>query len=93
MFGFLLLNFNLLIIIIALLSIISTYTQLCSQNYEWWWRSFIVGGSGGVYIAMYALYYALTNLKLSDVTSDIGFVIYTYILIWCYMCAAGFISQ
>ena len=92
MFGFLLINFLLLIVIIALLSIISTYTQLCNQNYEWWWRSFVVGGSGGIYLAIYAVIYAFTTLKLSDVASDVGFIVYSYIFICLYICAAGFVS-
>ena len=48
MFGFLLLNVLMLVVVISLLSVLQTYMQLCQQNYEWWWRSFYVGASGGM---------------------------------------------
>ena len=56
MFGFLLLSILSQAIIISLLSIISTYMQLCSQNYHWWWRSFVIGASGSLYIALEIAY-------------------------------------
>ena len=57
MFGFLLLNFVLQVVIIALLACLQTYMQLSYQNHEWPWRSFVVGGSGGLYMALYSIYY------------------------------------
>jgi len=65
MFGFLLLNFLLQAIIISLLSILQTYMQLCHQNYEWWWRSFAVGSSGSIFMAVHALFYLLSQGAIS----------------------------
>ena len=92
MFSFLLLNFILQVLIISLLSCIQTYMQLCYQNYEWWWRSFIVGASCAIYIALYAIWYLATQMNISDVASDIGFLIYMYVFVGCYIFAAGAIS-
>lgn len=92
MFGFLLINFFLQVLIIGLLSCIQTYMQLCYQNYEWWWRSFIVGASCAIYIAAYAIWYLATQMKLSDIASDVGFLIYLYVFIGCYVFASGAIS-
>ena len=66
--------------------------QLCYQNYEWWWRSFAVGGSCAIYIALYAIWYLTTSMNIKDVVSDIGFLIYIYVFIGCYVFASGFIS-
>ena len=92
MFGFLLINFFLQVMIISLLSVIQTYMQLCYQNYEWWWRSFWVGASCAIYICIYALYYLSTQMSLSDIASDVGFLIYIYVFLGCYVFAAGAIS-
>ena len=66
--------------------------QLCYQNYEWWWRSFAVGASCAIYIALYAIWYLTTSMNIKDVVSDIGFLIYIYVFIGCYVFASGFIS-
>ena len=92
MFGFLLINFLLQVMIICLLSCIQTYMQLCYQNYEWWWRSFWVGASCSIYITVYAIWYLATQMKISDIASDVGFLIYMYVFIGCYIFASGAIS-
>ena len=43
-FGFLLIVFIILAITCAEMSIVLTYFQLCSEDYNWWWPSFIYGG-------------------------------------------------
>ena len=92
MFGFLLLNFVLQVIIIALLACFQTYLQLSHQNHEWWWRSFVIGGSGGLYMALYSIYFMFSFLKVGELASDATFLIYVYLFIGCYMCAAGTIA-
>lgn len=92
MFGFLLLNFVLTVIVIALLACFQTFLQLSYQNHEWQWRSFVIGGSGGIYLAAYSLYYMCTQMKLGELASDATFLIYVYLFIGCYICAAGSIA-
>ena len=92
MFGFLLLNLLTLIITIALLSILTTYMQLCYQNHHWWWRSFLIGASGGIYISLYCLFYMGTQMDLYSVGSDLSFIFYAVLFIGCYSTAAGAIS-
>lgn len=62
MFGFLFINMQLLTIVVCLLSIVQTYVQLNAGNYEWQWRSFFLGASGGIYMAIYSLYFMVFNL-------------------------------
>ena len=92
MFGFLFVNMALQVVIISLLSCLQTYMQLCYQNYEWWWRSFAVGGAGGIYMAAYSFYFMFRNMKLGAVVSDASFLVYVYMLIGCYCFAAGAIA-
>ena len=92
MFGFLLVNFILQVVVISLLAIVQVYMQLSYQNYEWWWRSFAVGGSGGIYMALYAIYFLVTKMNVKDLNSDATFLIYVYVFIGLYACTAGFIA-
>ena len=41
------------------------YFQLCNEDYEWWWRSFLNSGSAGLYLFGYAFVYFYTQLEIS----------------------------
>jgi transmembrane 9 superfamily member 2/4 len=47
--------FSLYLVIVAQVSMVHTYLQLCGENYLWWWRSFSVGASSGGFLACLAL--------------------------------------
>ncbi|XP_023769790.1 transmembrane 9 superfamily member 4 [Lactuca sativa] len=49
--------FFLLLIMTALVSVALTYFQLAAEDHQWWWRSFLCGGSTGLYIYVYCIYY------------------------------------
>lgn len=89
MFTFLLINAVLQAIVVSLLSMVQTYMQLSYQNYDWWWRSFFIGGSGGIYICSYMLYFLVTHMNAADLTSDVMFIIYAIVFVGLYICAAG----
>lgn len=56
-FGFLFLVFIILIITCAEITILFTYFQLCSENYQWWWKSFCNAGSTSIYVFLYSILY------------------------------------
>lgn len=56
-FGFLLLVFIILVITCAEITVLFNYFQLCGENYHWWWRSFVNGGSTAVYVFVYSFVY------------------------------------
>ncbi|XP_015169592.1 transmembrane 9 superfamily member 4-like [Solanum tuberosum] len=56
-YGILFVVFILLLITTALVSIAMTYIQLAAEDHEWWWRSFLCGGSTGLYVFGYSIYY------------------------------------
>jgi len=43
-FGFTLLVFLILITTCAEITVVLIYFQLCSEDYNWWWRSFLTAG-------------------------------------------------
>jgi len=40
------------------------FTQLCGEDYNWWWRSFITSGACAVYVFVYSIYYFFNNLEI-----------------------------
>mmetsp|Transcript_20217 Transcript_20217/g.19157 ORF Transcript_20217/g.19157 Transcript_20217/m.19157 type:complete len:302 (+) Transcript_20217:175-1080(+) len=71
MFGFLFLIMVILVIACAEVSIVQTYLQLCSENYQWWWRSFFVSASSGIYLYLFSVYYFAVSLRMTRVSSVI----------------------
>lgn len=57
MFGFLLAVYVLMLVLVAQMSVFSTYYQLNLLDYHWWWRSFWVSSSYGVWLMAYCVYY------------------------------------
>ncbi|KAM7529432.1 hypothetical protein LguiB_032842 [Lonicera macranthoides] len=49
--------FIILLIVTAFITVALTYFQLAAEDHEWWWRSFLCGGSTGLFIYGYCLYY------------------------------------
>ena len=40
------------------------YFQLCNEDYEWWWRSFLNSGSAGLYLLGYSFVYFFTQVGI-----------------------------
>mmetsp|Transcript_14605 Transcript_14605/g.26506 ORF Transcript_14605/g.26506 Transcript_14605/m.26506 type:complete len:736 (-) Transcript_14605:343-2550(-) len=49
-FGFLLIVFAILLILCAEMAVLLNFSQLKGENYHWWWRSFINGGSISLWV-------------------------------------------
>ena len=63
-FGFLLIVVVLAAIASAEISIVLTYFSLCSEDYQWWWRSWRIPAATGVYVFLYSIYYFSTSLSM-----------------------------
>ena len=79
MFGFLLLVFVILILVCSELTIVGTYFQLCAEDYHWWWRSFLMTASAGVYLFLYSFWYFFTKLEIIEFFS--GLLFFGYMLL------------
>jgi len=55
------------------------YFQLCSEDYHWWWRSFLTSGASAFYMFLYAIYY-FTKLELKEPVSIMLYFGYTTIM-------------
>jgi transmembrane 9 superfamily member 2/4 len=77
-FGFLFLCFIVLVITSAEVSILMTYISLCREDYRWWWLSFKVAGSSGMYLFFYSALYYFSQLNISRFSSTVLYFGYMF---------------
>ncbi len=76
-FGFTFLVCLILLITCAEIAIIFCYFQLCAEDYNWWWRSFLTSGS----TAFYVFGYSCVWFQLLEASN----MLITYLLYFGYM--------
>ncbi|KAL4351486.1 hypothetical protein GQ457_06G026330 [Hibiscus cannabinus] len=64
-YGILFIVFIILLIVTAFITVALTYFQLAAEDHDWWRRSFLCGGSTGVFIYAYCLYYYYSRSDMS----------------------------
>lgn len=87
--------FPLLILVTSFVTIALLYFQLMAEDWRWWWRSFLSGGSTGMYIYMYAFYFFYFKSSMGGLM-QVAFY-FGYCFIACYavflmLGAVGWIS-
>eukprot|EP01117_Protostelium_nocturnum_P020109 TRINITY_DN88_c0_g2_i1.p1 TRINITY_DN88_c0_g2~~TRINITY_DN88_c0_g2_i1.p1 ORF type:complete len:630 (+),score=205.75 TRINITY_DN88_c0_g2_i1:39-1892(+) len=90
-FGFLFLVFVILVITCSEISIIMCYFQLCSEDYHWWWRSFLTSGSSAFYMFLYAIYF-YRSLNLTEFVPKLLYFGYTLIMTFGFFVLTGAIG-
>ena len=65
---FLWISFSLFVFICGEISIIVIFWNLCYGDYNWWWKSFLIGSSPVIYFICFSIYYFL-NLHLSGLSA------------------------
>jgi len=93
MFGFLVLVLVILILTCAEISIALTYFQLTSEDYHWWWRSFLVSASSGVYVLLYSWLYFTTKLQIEKMVSILLYFGYMFIMSAVFFLVTGAIGM
>ena len=89
MFGFLYVNLFLMAAVIAMLAIVSVYLQVSNGDWAWWWKTFLLGASGGMYVGPYALYFLLFHMDARILSIEMVFnlwYLYCFMVIYCTMC-------
>merc|ERR1712050_586530 len=71
LFGFLALVLVILVISCAEISIALTYFQLTSEDYNWWWRSFLSSASSAFYVFLYSILYFSSRLQIEKFVSTL----------------------
>lgn len=91
-FGFLLLVFIILLITCAEISVVLCYFQLCSEDYHWWWRSFLSSGSCALYLFLYSVMYFFTKLEIIKFSSGLLFFGYMFLVSFAFFILTGTIG-
>ena len=80
MFGFLFIVILILCLTCSETTILLTYFQLCSENYHWWWRSYLSSAATGAYVFLYSTHFFFTKLEITDLASGILYFGYSLIM-------------
>jgi len=94
-FGILSLAFLMLIIVTSFITVSLTYFQLALEDYRWWWRAFFSGGSTGLFIYSYALFYYHYRSAMNGVlqaTFFFGYMLMVSYAFFLMLGAVGFFS-
>lgn len=78
-FGFLALTCIVVALTTATVTILMTYFALCSEDWRWQWRSFIVGGGSALWILGYGLIYG-SRLHLDGISSKVLYLGYLLLI-------------
>jgi len=95
MFGFLFLVFAILVVTCAEIAVVLCYIHLCSEDYRWWWRSFVTSGSTAFYMYAYACYHFFSRAHPSatfDMTSTSVYFGYMFIICYAIFVLTGYIG-
>merc|ERR1711972_1190569 len=96
LFGFLGLVLVILIVTCAEISIALTYFQLTSEDYNWWWRSFLASGFSAVYVFLYSILYFSSRLQIEKAVSTMlyfGYMLIVSILFFLLTGSIGLIAS
>ncbi|KAL9254859.1 Transmembrane 9 superfamily member 8-like protein, partial [Drosera capensis] len=91
-FGFLFIVFIILVVTCAEITVVLCYFQLCSEDYLWWWRSYLTSGSSALYLFLYATFYFFTKLEITKPVSGILYFGYMFIASYAFFVLTGTIG-
>ncbi|KAJ6157904.1 Transmembrane 9 superfamily member 7 [Penicillium chermesinum] len=91
-FGFLSAVSTVLVITVVEVTVIATYSRLCSENYHWWWTSFLTGGSSAFWIFAYCIWYYIFKLHVTGFVSTLLFFSYSFLACTVYFLLTGTIG-
>eukprot|EP00190_Bangiopsis_sp_CCMP1999_P000265 CAMPEP_0198730880 /NCGR_PEP_ID=MMETSP1475-20131203/26882_1 /TAXON_ID= ORGANISM="Unidentified sp., Strain CCMP1999" /NCGR_SAMPLE_ID=MMETSP1475 /ASSEMBLY_ACC=CAM_ASM_001111 /LENGTH=561 /DNA_ID=CAMNT_0044493751 /DNA_START=350 /DNA_END=2035 /DNA_ORIENTATION=+ len=80
------------VIVTAFVCIAIAYYQLCAEDYEWWWSSFLNGGATGVYLFVYSLYYLMAQSDLSGFLQVAYFLGYMFTISYAFFLMLGMVG-
>ncbi|XP_063720621.1 transmembrane 9 superfamily member 4-like [Symsagittifera roscoffensis] len=95
LFAFLFLVFLILIVTTSQVAIIVIYFQLCNEDYNWWWRSFLTSCGPAFYLFLYSIIYFYFRLDITEFIPALLYFGYSMLMVASFALltgAIGFIS-
>ena len=66
---FLAISYLLFVIVSGEVSILVVFWNLCYGDYNWWWKSFLVGSSPVIYFILYSIYFFLFKMSITRLSA------------------------
>ena len=63
--------------------------HLLTQDYHWWWRSFLTSGFTAVYFFIYCVHYYVSKLDIEGFVSTLLYFGYTFIMVFAFFLLTG----
>merc|ERR1711907_473498 len=82
LYGVLFLVFLILLVVTSFITIALTYFQLAVEDHRWWWRSFLSGGSSGMFVYAYCFFYYFHRSEMYGFLQ--GSFFFGYMAVACY---------
>lgn len=92
LYGVLLCAFAIHLLVAGTVSILLTYFHLHGEDYKWWWRSFVSGGSVALFFMLHSLYYFLTGTNMFGFLQCTFFFGFSLIVAWAIFLMLGFVT-
>ena len=67
--SFLWISFFLFVIVSGEVSVIVVFWNLCYGDYNWWWKSFLVGSSPVIYFILYSIYFFMFKMNITRLSA------------------------
>ena len=90
-FGILIASLLLVFLLSTVLTVLFTYLQLNAEDYRWWWRSFLSGGSVGLLVYFYSVYFFVTS-GMSGAMQGTFFFLYSALIAYGIALSLGALS-
>eukprot|EP00798_Chlamydomonas_sp_ICE-L_P021840 gene21840-28870_t len=81
--------FIILIIVTAFITVALTYFQLAVEDHRWWWRSFVCGGSTGLFVFGYCFYYYFVRSDMTGLMQTSFFFGYNGLVCYAFFLMLG----
>lgn len=81
--------FIILVIVTAFITVALTYFQLAVEDHQWWWRSYLCGGSTGLFIFGYCFYYYFARSDMSGLMQTSFFFGYNALVCYAFLLMLG----
>jgi len=92
LFGILAIAFLLLLLVTACISIALVYFQLSVEDYRWWWSSFFNGGSIGLFVFAYAVFFYKYRSLMTGALQTAFFFGYSFMISYAFFLMTGSIG-
>jgi transmembrane 9 superfamily protein 2/4 len=67
--SFLWISYFLFVMVSGEVSIIVVFWNLCYGDYNWWWKSFLVGSSPVIYFIIYSIYFFIFKMNVTRLSA------------------------